>query len=360
MRRPRKPKPYFNKKRKQWRARVRSGDQTHEAWFPTKAAAEEQIEEWCLARLAGVSSEGMTLGELSDLWLSNHQGRESSRVRYRGDIKLLEPIKDLQLHHLRRKVITAFLDDVDTSYKKKRAYHMLNQLFTNAVERELVATNVVRDIRTPRHQAAPAQIYSEPEIALIKTACDEPPYLQMVELMLEVGTRPGETYCLEWGDLVDGELHITKTMTATEGGAFQVSPHTKTTAGRRVIPLSDYMCGMLLKHRANQLKIGRASKTDLMFSNESGDGLHYSFRSTLRKKLRNAGVEYRKPHTFRHTAASAMLNGGVPVTIVAAILGHERPSITLHTYAHLIGTEQEKAKAFWDNERNRKNASGDA
>jgi integrase len=41
-------------------------------------------------------------------------------------------------------------------------------------------------------------------------------------------------------------------------------------------------------------------------------------------------------HDLRHTAASLMLNQGVPIFKVSKILGHARPSITSDIYGHLV------------------------
>jgi integrase len=40
-------------------------------------------------------------------------------------------------------------------------------------------------------------------------------------------------------------------------------------------------------------------------------------------------------HQLRHVAASRLIAAGLDPVTVAAILGHEDPSITLKTYAHL-------------------------
>ncbi|HIK92573.1 MAG TPA: hypothetical protein EYG03_11410 [Planctomycetes bacterium] len=109
------------------------------------------------------------------------------------------------------------------------------------------------------------------------------------------------------------------------------------------------MLSMLLDERARALKKGLAGKSDFMFTSSRGNRLSHKFKTrVLVPLLKKAGVPYRKPHTFRHNAASSMLNGGVPVTIVAAILGHENARVTLQVYAHLIGSETDKAKRFWD------------
>jgi Phage integrase family len=41
-------------------------------------------------------------------------------------------------------------------------------------------------------------------------------------------------------------------------------------------------------------------------------------------------------HTFRHTSASLLFEGGKNVRQVAAWLGHSDPSFTLKTYVHLV------------------------
>jgi len=47
-----------------------------------------------------------------------------------------------------------------------------------------------------------------------------------------------------------------------------------------------------------------------MFQTVTGQMIGNRFRGQiLIQLLKDAGVPYRKPHTFRHNAASAMLNG---------------------------------------------------
>jgi integrase len=49
-----------------------------------------------------------------------------------------------------------------------------------------------------------------------------------------------------------------------------------------------------------------------------------------------------KPITFhglRHTHITLLLKSGVPVHVVSARAGHAKASITLDTYAHLLGDE---------------------
>lgn len=62
--------------------------------------------------------------------------------------------------------------------------------------------------------------------------------------------------------------------------------------------------------------------------------------SSLMKKL---GIEGVHPHTCRHTAATRMLDTGIPPRIVSQILGHADITTTLNIYDHPNVEELTKA-----------------
>lgn len=49
-----------------------------------------------------------------------------------------------------------------------------------------------------------------------------------------------------------------------------------------------------------------------------------------------AGIAHFHPHDLRHRYASVQIGRGVPVTHVAAQLGHSKKSLTLDTYSHVL------------------------
>ena len=63
-------------------------------------------------------------------------------------------------------------------------------------------------------------------------------------------------------------------------------------------------------------------------------------RQTIGMAMRNAcasaGLPHYHPHDLRHRYASVKIREGVPVTNLAAQLGHARKSLTLDTYAHVL------------------------
>jgi integrase len=52
--------------------------------------------------------------------------------------------------------------------------------------------------------------------------------------------------------------------------------------------------------------------------------------------VRQRGLALYSPHDLRHRYASVKVREGVPVTDLAAQLGHARKSMTLDTYSHVL------------------------
>lgn len=48
-------------------------------------------------------------------------------------------------------------------------------------------------------------------------------------------------------------------------------------------------------------------------------------------------------HGLRHTHITLLLRSGVPVHVVSARAGHAKASLTLDTYSHLLGGEDNDA-----------------
>jgi integrase len=61
----------------------------------------------------------------------------------------------------------------------------------------------------------------------------------------------------------------------------------------------------------------------------------------MRKACANAGLSHHHPHDLRHRYASVKIREGVPVTHLAAQLGHSRTSMTLDTYSHVLLEEDD-------------------
>jgi integrase len=79
-------------------------------------------------------------------------------------------------------------------------------------------------------------------------------------------------------------------------------------------------------------------ETDLIFTSSTGTSLNYKnmIERHFKLILPATNVPAIRFHDLRHTAASMMINQGVPIFKVSKILGHARPSITSDIYGHLV------------------------
>jgi integrase len=71
----------------------------------------------------------------------------------------------------------------------------------------------------------------------------------------------------------------------------------------------------------------------------TGNGLVLNPNNVLRNFdaiVTAAGVPEIGVHDLRHTHATFLLIGGVPLKVVSERLGHAKTSITLDTYAHVL------------------------
>jgi integrase len=156
------------------------------------------------------------------------------------------------------------------------------------------------------------------------------------------GLRRGELCGLRWSaiDLDEGRLRIVATRVVVDGNPADSVP--KTRAGIRSVPLDTSLIALLRSHwavqAAEKLAGGPAYQDEgFLLCDELGRPYHPDWISDLfDQRVRDLDLPRIRLHDTRHTAASLMLASGVPVKVVAEMLGHSSPTITLETYAHVL------------------------
>lgn len=77
-----------------------------------------------------------------------------------------------------------------------------------------------------------------------------------------------------------------------------------------------------------------------MFTREDGTGLiPASVSQAFRECVRGSGLRPVRFHDLRHLAATTMLANGVPLTLVASVLGHSQVAVTHRFYSHVTGDD---------------------
>ncbi|QNK80412.1 tyrosine-type recombinase/integrase [Nakamurella sp. PAMC28650] len=157
------------------------------------------------------------------------------------------------------------------------------------------------------------------------------------------GMRRGEICGLKWDrvDLDAGHLFVLETRIVVGGTSIQTSTP-KTAAGQRRVPLDPSLVAVLRAHRRRQLEERLAwgsawTDSGYVFTMPDGNPVkpdHVSDRFT--RLCKAAGVRVIRLHDLRHGVASFMLGAGISPGIVAAVLGHANPAVTLSVYGHSL------------------------
>jgi integrase len=133
--------------------------------------------------------------------------------------------------------------------------------------------------------------------------------------LAETGMRVGEAHDLEWQD-----VDVT-------GSRFRVR-NGKTAAARRFVAVPVE----LMEDVAASTPPDDRTPERRVFPGFTPSAA----KNAMRTACLNAGIAHFHPHDLRHRYASVKIAEGVPVTQVAAQLGHSRNSLTLDTYSHVI------------------------
>ncbi|MBW8012293.1 MAG: site-specific integrase [Chloroflexi bacterium] len=180
-------------------------------------------------------------------------------------------------------------------------------------------------------------------------------YATLYHLAITTGFRQSEILGLQWKD-IDWErrtLQVQRQLKWKKGGGFYFA-QPKTKSGKRIIVLGKTAIEKLRQHRDRQFEKRQIAgdkwqEMDLIFPSTVGTPINQSnMNKSFKKLLKQSGLPIIRFHDLRHTAASLMLNFGIPLIIVSRRLGHSRPSITLDIYGHLIPSKQEEAAELMD------------
>lgn len=197
---------------------------------------------------------------------------------------------------------------------------------------ELMAHNVADGVRGPR--TAPADVDDTLDAADAKAVLAQAEGDRLgalAWLAVTYGLRKGELRRLQTGDIdLAGDV-----LTVTRA---------KTRAGVRTLPLTPEARRVLTRHLRRHAAIGGH-----VFTTPDGRPLsEHKVSDYWNDLLTRAGIGHlcrncasdencstsvRRFHSSRHTAATLLLEDGVPLEVVSAILGHAKINVTADIYA---------------------------
>lgn len=234
-------------------------------------------------------------------------------------------------------------------------HRTLHVMLEKAVKYSFILRNPAHGAIVPQAPVTEMSVLDEEQVNRFLMAGMGTRYEALFRLAVTTGMRQGELFGLKWADISwqRGVLYVRRQVHRVKGAGMQFS-EPKTKAGKRTIKLGEGMLQALREHKQRQ-EIERAAagnrwqEADLMFTSKYGGCLDQSnVRREFYAILDIAGLAKMRFHDLRHTAASLMLNNGIPVLVVSKILGHSKPSVTLDIYGHLYNEMQDEAARLMD------------
>jgi integrase len=221
----------------------------------------------------------------------------------------------------------------------------LDATLNRAVRWELLDRNPSRVVRKLKDPSSDMVCLSEEQAGQLVEVARGTRREALYALALKCGLRQGEILGLTWEDLKDTELAVRRSVDTT--GPVPRWGQTKGKEGR-AITLPESLLETLRRHRKLQSEERLAAPfwddMGFVFPDERrrvqrGHVLLYQ----LRKDLEAAGLPRIRFHDLRDSSATLMLGHHVPLHVVAKILGHKDPALTLRRYAHVLPDAREEA-----------------
>lgn len=255
----------------------------------------------------------------------------------------------IELTEIRPSTVKAWLakmarDDVGPA-AQVRAYNLFRTSLKAAVADEILPANPADKVAAPKPSKSRVEWFTPKQVESI-TDCLAPRDAAMTTLMAWVGLRWGECAGLRVGD-VDWLRRIVSVYQVVTQSA-RVKAYPKNSPSRRDVPIPPHVVELI-----SPFAVGKKPGDLLFTSQTTGRPINASnWRKVFQAAIEKANEEQPglvpdyTPHALRHTAASWLVQAGVPLMEVQRLLGHATPTMT-NKYAHLAPGAHSAVENAW-------------
>lgn len=358
----------YQRKNGKWRAQVSIDGRRVSHTADTKKEALAWIHETRNQIETGLTFKGagMTLEEFLGEWLKTVASScaKGTHLTYSFTVRkhIVPYIGKINLMDLRPDRIQRFYHQLQDEGQSNHAVYVthktLRVAMNHAVKLGLIGKNPCTGTTPPKPEQTEMKFYDDRQVKhFLKTAKEiGDRFYTFYFLAIHTGMRLSELIGLKWEDVNWGRstIQVKRQVMHLKGGRYVFS-EVKSKSGNRTIILGKQALELLKNHKREQQFLKNSAgknwtELDLVFPSNVGTPVTGSnIRRDMRKLLKASGLPKIRFHDLRHTAASLMLNHGIPVLIVSKRLGHSKPSITIDVYGHLIPSQQQEAAQLMDN-----------
>ena len=304
----------------------------------------------------------MTFGKLYEEYMDvcKSETRESTQLNKasRVRIHILPTFENVRLDRLNIPVLQQWkkeLNEKNLKFESKRLiFRTFSGILNYAVKMEYMPKNPLDQIgnyKAPLEEVKEMDFYTPEEFQLFIAEARN--YAEQVDNLLHwsvyvffciafyTGMRRGEISALNWNDVKDGEVNITKTHNPRLKSKSKITPPKNKSSIRRIqipIPLQE-----VLDEHYERCKAVTGFTNEYFICGGINPTMHGTVDDANKRYARQAGLKRIRIHDFRHSHASLLINHGINIQEIAKRLGHANINITLKTYSHLYPKESERA-----------------
>ena len=307
-----------------------------------------------------------TLNEYHDRWTDARRGsvKESTlrcqRFQYESCASILLS-NGLKLGEMKLKEINpddirecqrALVSGSNTAQTVNDKIAVLSHIFNTALKERVLDYNPCCPVkplkRTEKHarDTIHRALTQEEQETFFKNA-ERSFYYDVFRIAVYTGMRCGEIGALYLSDIRGGSIHIERTITKTETGAYIIGEDTKTWHGRRMIPINNDI-REVLEHQKQINKILDGEKVTsiserIFKAPERGLLMATPADREINRICKRTGIEKFTMHALRATFATRCIEQGMDPRTLQELLGHADYGLTMNLYGHVVDTTKQAA-----------------
>ena len=294
-------------------------------------------------------------------YVANRDITEKSATMYRQKLKhyVLPKIGDVPMREVTEIQLQEILNSSNSSKSTAQKVKIVMQaMFRRAKSCKLILNDPSENIVLPKAPEGTHRSITDLERKEILRLAEEHYAGLYVLTLLQTGIRPGEAIALRWGDINFKERTITISR-AVESGTKVKIKDPKTSAGVRVLPISDYLYERLWHRKKNADELIFCQPlTGRMHSSSSANDYWNNFKRALdiqmgakvyrNKIVQSVVAEDLVAYCLRHTYCTDLQRAGVPINVAKYLMGHSDISVTSKIYTSMTPDVIDRAKESMD------------
>lgn len=233
-----------------------------------------------------------------------------------------------------------------------KLYQQLGTTFKNAINKGYLMRNPMINVLKPKSDKEDKKVraltFEEQQLLteyLMNKDIAECRYKNVYLIQMFMGLRISEVLALTTHDidLENRRLRVRRTLTKDELGNTIMGKSTKTYAGKRELPIPDYLMNSIME----QMRISENQDNNdekLLFKPEYKQ---YADRENANNELKRLlkrifGIEDITTHSLRHTYGTRCIESGMAPVVVQRLMGHTDIAVTLNTYTSVFDEFKQK------------------